>query len=130
MLLTVHKLRTTLIIHLTGHSISSPACSLLISPLFVREAPANLQMELVKIFRAERYGFMFTPLKLTASLKVAHEPHGVVTMFPSASQKKPDNEFYLSRIMSTYSKTQCCRNIIESCIKDFQSKPEEIDGSI
>lgn len=91
---------------------------------------SNLQMDVVQMFRAERYGFMFTPSKLTAYLQAADAPFGIITTMQKLAQTFADDNFYLQKIMANVVKDIVLPKIMEKCIQTLQSDPDEYDALI
>ena len=82
------------------------------------------------MFRAERYGFMFTPSKLTAYLQAADAPFGIITTMQQLAQSYADDDYYLQKIMSNVVTDALLPSIMEKCIESLQSNPEKYGALI
>ena len=91
---------------------------------------SNLQMDVVNMFRAERFGFMFTPSKLTAYLQAADAPFGIITTMQKLAQTLADKDYYRQRFMSSLVKDIALPEIMEEVIKTLQSDPEKYGALI
>ena len=91
---------------------------------------SNLQMDVVELFRSERYGFMFTPSKLTAYLQAADAPFGIITTIQKLAQTLADDDYYRQRSMSNVVKDIVLPEIMEKCIETLQLDPDKYDASI
>jgi hypothetical protein len=87
-------------------------------------------MDVVELFRAERYGFMFTPSKLTAYLQAADAPFGIITTMQKLAQTFADDDYYRQRVMANVVKDIVLPDIMEKCIQTLQSDPDKYDASI
>jgi hypothetical protein len=91
---------------------------------------SNLQTEVVDMFRAERYSFMFTPSKLTAYLQAADAPFGIITTMQKLAQTFADDNFYLQKIMKNVFRDALLPTIMEKVIETLQLDPEKYGALI
>ena len=82
------------------------------------------------MFRAERFGFMFSPSKLTAYLQAADAPFGIITTMQKLAQTLADEDYYRQRFMSILVKDIALPEIMEEVIKTLQSDPEKYGALI